>query len=301
MSISTLATQRDSTWSQWMTDMSALSKPRIAVMVLVAVAVSAYVGSLGYMPWIPLLHAMIGTVLISTSASVMNQWLEIRTDALMNRTSDRPLVSGRITPAQAVAFGMSTLVIGEVYLHFAVNPLTAFFGLVTWVLYVCVYTPLKPITSANTAIGAVSGAMPMLIGWSVARDSVDLQGFSLFMILFLWQFPHFMAIAWLYRRQYKAAGLKMLPVVDPTGRRAGVQAVLGALAVLLVSLVPAIIAPSLGAGIYAGFAFVLGLGQLACAAWFLTARNDLSARWLLRYSLIYLPLVLALLVLIPSL
>jgi protoheme IX farnesyltransferase len=183
MSVSTLTTERVSNWSQWIADFSALAKPRIAVMVLIAVAVSAYVGSLGYMPWVPLLHAMLGTALVSTSASIMNQWLEIRTDALMNRTADRPLVSGRITPAQAVVLGMAMLVIGELYLFYAVNPLTASFGLATWVLYVCVYTPLKPITSANTAIGAVSGAMPMLIGWSVARDTVDLQGFSLFMIL----------------------------------------------------------------------------------------------------------------------
>ena len=294
-----LSLERATTWKTWCSDVVDLSKPRIAVMVLVTVSVSAYVASLGYMDWLRLVHTLIGTILIATSATILNQWLEIDTDSRMERTHKRPLVTGNVSARQALFIGSSMFTVGIAYVLVLVGMSTAIYGFLTWGLYVWLYTPLKRRTSANTAVGAVAGALPMLIGWSVSGRSVDLQGASLFLILFLWQFPHFMAIAWLYRRQYGQAGLKMLTVVDPSGRRAGVQAVLGALAVMLTSLVPAMVAPGQGAAIYLVAAFILGAIQLACAIGFFIRRDELAARRLLRCSLIYLPLLLAFMLLIP--
>jgi protoheme IX farnesyltransferase len=174
---------------------------------------------------------------------------------------------------------------------------TAALGLLTWLLYVCVYTPLKSRTSLNTAVGAVAGAMPVLMGWSASGAEIDLRAAALFLVVFLWQFPHFMAIAWIYREQYDAAGLKMLTVVDPSGRRAGTQAVLSALALLPVSFIPALLSP--GASLYVLAAFALGGGQLACAVMFCAKRDEAAARRLLRASLVYLPALLTLLLFVP--
>ncbi len=170
-------------------------------------------------------------------------------------------------------------------------------GLATWLVYVWIYTPLKTRTSANTAVGAVAGALPVLMGWASVGAPLGLKAFTLFLIVFLWQFPHFMAIAWIYRREYAAAGLRMLPVVDPSGHRAGVQAVLCALILVPVSLVPAVL--DLAGGAYFSWALILGLGQLACAVSFSWRLDEVSARRLLRASLIYLPMVLLALVLGP--
>jgi protoheme IX farnesyltransferase len=193
-------------------------------------------------------------------------------------------------------FGATTLATGCVALALWVNVTTAAVTLVTWALYVCVYTPLKRRSVTNTAVGAVAGAMPVLVGWTLLGKPLDLEAAALFVVVFLWQFPHFMAIAWIYRREYAAAGMKMLSVVDASGRRAGAQAVLAALAIVPVSLVPAwhLIEP----GYFAG-ALLLGVGQLACAAAFLLRRDDTSARRLLRASLVYLPALLLLLLLVP--
>jgi heme o synthase len=273
-----------------------LTKPRIAVLVLVSVAVAAHVGSM-HVPWTTLINALVGTTLIAASASAVNQWIERNRDALMDRTSGRPIAAGRIDGRSALLFAGTLLIVGVPYLGLTVNPPAAAWGLLTWILYTCAYTPLKTRTSANTAVGAVAGATPILIGWSAAGRSLDSQGAALFLVLFLWQFPHFMAIAWLYRKQYGRAGMRMLTVVDSSGRRAGVQAVLGALAVMLASLIPILVAPpSYGASRYAVIAFGLGVMQLTCASGFLLARNDWTARWLLRASLIYLPALLILLV-----
>jgi protoheme IX farnesyltransferase len=161
------------------------------------------------------------------------------------------------------------------------------------------YTPLKRRSEFNTAVGAVSGAMPLCIGWAAAGGAYDLRMVALFLTMFLWQFPHFMAIAWLYRHQYAQAGLKMMTVVEPSGRRAGVQAVLAAAALLPVSLVPAIAGPAPGAGWYAAMVLLLGVAQLACAVIFFAQRTEGSARLLLRASLIYLPALLGLLLIVP--
>lgn len=264
-----------------------LTKPRIGVLVLVTVAISAFVARWGAVEGILLAHALIGTALVAASASALNQWLERRTDALMPRTVDRPLPGGRLSSTEVVSFGAATIVLGVVYLAWLVNLKTALLGLATWVLYVWVYTPLKRRTTANTTIGAVAGAMPVLMGFAAANAPLGLEAATLFLIVYLWQFPHFMAIAWLYRRDYDAAGLRMLTVVDPSGRRAGLQAILAALALLPVSLLPAVM--HLGGTTYVAGALVMGLGQLAIATLFLFKLNETSARSLLRASLVYLP------------
>jgi heme o synthase len=264
-----------------------LTKPTIMLMELVTVAVAAVVASAG-VPDIGLLaHALFGTLLVAVGASAWNQWLERYTDALMDRTADRPLPGTRISGWEAVLPGTAATLTGAAYLGLLVNPLTAALGAATWLLYVGIYTPLKLRSPANTAVGAVSGALPILMGWTAVGGPLNFSAAALFLIVFLWQFPHVMAITWIYRRQYAAAGLKMLPVVDPTGRRAGTQAVVGALALVPVSLLPALL--RFAGSTYFIWALTLGLGQLIFAVAFLLRRNDQTARALFRATLIYLP------------
>lgn len=288
-------------WSR-IGDFCELSKPRIGTLVLIVVAVSAFVASGGMPePWV-LIHTLIATALIAASASTLNQVMERRTDALMQRTADRPLPAGRMPISQTISFGIATLVLGIGYFALFVNWLTAMLGLLTWVLYVVCYTPLKSRTSANTAVGAVAGALPVLIGWASADASFSLSGgpmpggvrvAALFLILYLWQFPHFMAIAWIYRGQYAAAGLQMLTVVEPSGQRAGLQSLLAALALPPISVLPALYLP--GAVTYVIGALTLGIVYLGASVWFCWRRDELTARTLLHASLIYLPALLVLL------
>jgi protoheme IX farnesyltransferase len=293
----------DATWLARLGDYVELTKPKISLLVLVTVAVSAFLGSWGPPNAALLLHTLLGTALVAASASAFNQRLERRTDALMSRTSTRPLPAGRLSDRQVVAFGAATIVAGLAYLAVAVNPLTAVLGAATWILYVVVYTPLKPLTPFNTVVGAVAGALPTLMGWTAVGGSLGfeiggggLKAATLFLIVYLWQFPHFMAIAWIYRRQYAAAGLKMLTVVDPTGRRAGRQAAMAALALIPVSLVPVL--QHAGRGYFA-LALALGVAYLTAAVRFGWRPDEAGARGLLRISLVYLPALLGLLMLVP--
>lgn len=265
-----------------------LTKPRIVMLELVTVIAAAHVA----MPWgIPaavLFHTVMGAAFVAASAGAFNQWWEQSTDALMKRTSIRPLPAGRLSPQQVIIFGASTLAVGLVQLTYGVGILTAAAALATWLIYVFAYTPLKTRSPLNTAVGAVSGALPILIGWTATGAPIDSRGLALFGVMFLWQFPHFMAIAWLYRGEYAHAGQRMLTVVDPSGLRAGAQAVVGALALVPVSLVPAM-SPQAGSPvIYSSWTVALGAMQIAAAVMFLLNRNDQSARRLLRASLVYL-------------
>ena len=278
-----------------------LTKPRIGVLVLVTVAISYSCARWGQpAPW-AMVHAMLGTLLVASSASALNQLLERKLDLRMDRTAERPLPAGRLSASEVITFATVTIIAGEFYLAILVNIEAAMWGLLTWAIYVWLYTPLKTRTPLNTAIGAISGALPVFIGWAAAGGvgSSPLRASSMFMIVFLWQFPHFMAIAWMYRKQYGQAGMQMLSVVDPTGRRAGVQAVCGALALLPVSLLPGLFTPGLGGFIYIVVAFLLGVMQLAFAVAFSARLSEHAARRLLKASLVYLPtiLMLALLVL----
>lgn len=267
-----------------------LAKPKIMLMELVTVAVAAVVANAGLPDLWLLAHALFGTFLVAAGAAAWNQWLERHSDALMERTARRPLPTVRLPSREAVWFGTGMALIGVGYLCLFVNVLTAALGSLTWLVYVGIYTPLKSRSPANMPVGAISGALPILMGWTAVGGRLHFGSMALFLIVFLWQFPHVMAITWLYRRQYTAAGLKMLPVVDPTGLRAGAHAVLGALALVPVSLLPAMIGYA-GAS-YFIWALAVSLGQLFFATAFLLHRNDQTARALFRATLIYLPSLL---------
>ena len=269
-------------------DFVELTKPRIVMLELVTVVVAAHLAS----PWgisaAVLLHTVLGASLVAASAGAFNQWWEQSTDALMKRTCVRPLPAGRLADRDVLLFGAGTLVLGTLELTLAVSWITAAMALATWLIYVLVYTPLKTRSPLNTTVGAISGALPILIGWTATGAAIDTRALSVVAVMFLWQFPHFMAIAWLYRGEYAKAGQRMLTVVDPTGLRAGAQGVVGALLLIPVSLVPAR-SPSAGSPvIYAFWALVLGLLQAIVSVLFLIHRDERSARRLLRASLVYL-------------
>ncbi len=280
-----------------------LTKPRISVMVLVTVAVAMFTGSWGPPPLALLVHTLVGVAAVAASASALNQRLERATDARMPRTADRPLPAGRLSDREVIFFGAASIAFGLSYLTVLVNWRAAALGAVTWVLYVVLYTPLKTRTPLNTVVGAVAGAMPTMIGWSAVGASFSLapggdglKAATLFLTVYLWQFPHFMAIAWIYRHEYAAAGLKMLTVVDPSGYRAGRQAITAALALVPVTLAPVL---NQAGPLYFAAALALGLAYLACSAWFCYRRTDASAWWLLKTSLLYLPALLTLMMLAP--
>ena len=294
----TLAQPRPAVLSR-VRDYVELTKPRIAVLELVVVLAAMFVATWGQPDPIVALHAMIGTLLVASSASAANQWIERHRDARMTRTADRPLPAGRLSSTAALAFAAATLLLGAIYFVLFVNLAALGWALATWLVYVSAYTPLKTVSPTNTAVGAIAGALPVLIGWSAAGAALDERALALTLVLFLWQFPHFMAIAWLYRHEYARGGHKMLTVVDPSGRRAGWQAVLSALAIVPVSLVPVLGSPGLGSVLFVLLAAILGLGQLALAAAFWHSATDARARLLLRASLVYLPTLLGMLMLAP--
>lgn len=283
-----------------LSDYLVLVRPRIAAMVLVTVSASMFLAGWGPPPLLLLWQTVAATALLAASSGALNQWLERSADALMPRTADRPLPTGRLSSAEALSFTAITLVAGLVWLSLTAGPLAAALGGLTWLIYVAAYTPLKRTSPLNTAVGAVAGALPMLIGWAAAGGAWTLGAATLFALVYLWQFPHFMAIAWIYRHEYRRAGMAMLTVVDPSGRRAARQAIVAAAALWAVSLVPAMLwCPPERAPLYLALATLLGLWQLFTAVRFARRLDDGSARSLLRMSLVYLPVLLLLIVVIP--
>lgn len=285
-------------WTR-LADYVELSKPRIGTLVVISVAVAYWVASWGQPDMLVLAGLLPGTLLIASSASGLNQLIERHRDALMERTAQRPLPGQRLRVREAVAFAVVSLGVGAALIVAAAGSVPLAWTLATWFLYVFVYTPSKAWTSRNTLIGAVPGAMPMLIGWSAAGGAYDVRVAALYAVLFLWQFPHFMAISWMYRHQYRRAGMQMLSVVDPSGRRAGVHALVAALALVPVSLVPVLFMPGATALWYAAPALALSLCQVACALSFQAQLTDQAARRLLRCSLLYLPALLLMMVVFP--
>jgi protoheme IX farnesyltransferase len=275
----------------------ALTKPRIVFMVLVTVGVSFLMGARGSAHPATLSLTLLGTALVAGGASTLNQWLERARDARMRRTANRPLPTGRVTALQAACFGAVLSVLGSAILALGANGLAAAVAVATLLLYVLVYTPLKPLTTLNTAIGAVPGALPPVIGWAAATGTLGIEALALFLIVFLWQFPHFLAIAWIYREDYARGGMRMLPEADPKGSRTGYQATAYALALVPAGLLPATV--GLAGPIYFAGALVLGLHYLIAAARFWSSVSDATARRLLRASFLYLPAILLLLVLNP--
>jgi protoheme IX farnesyltransferase len=270
-----------------------LSKPRITLMVVLTALVGYVLALRGPLVAPHLFATLAGTALVAAGASALNMLLERRIDALMLRTRTRPIPSGRLRPAEALACGLALTSTGLAVLAWLAGPLPALVALVTWASYLFLYTPLKPRTSLSTVIGAFPGALPPVIGWAAARGSLEPGAFVLFAIMFLWQIPHFLAIAWVYRDDYARGGLPMLPVLDPGGRITGRQAVANSLALLVVSLTPT--AAGLAGPVYLVGAIVLGLAFTAVAVWAAAARTPRAARALFLASLVYLPGICALL------
>ena len=272
-----------------------LTKPRITFLIMLTSAAGFALGSRGAINYALLTHALIGIGLLSSGIATLNQFIERDLDGLMRRTADRPLPSGRLFPFEALWFGVLLTVMAEVYLAVLVNPLTALLGLTVIAGYLFVYTPLKTRTSLSTAIGAFPGAMPPLMGWAAARGEIDIAAWVLFAILFLWQFPHFLAIAWMYREDYGRAGIKMLPVVEPDGRVTGQQIIAYALMLVPVSLLPTVL--GISGKIYLVAAIVLGLLFLASSIRAALSKSNQHARQLLLASVLYLPLLFGVMVL----
>lgn len=277
------------------TVVSELVKARLTSLVLITTLVGFYAGSSSPVDYWRMLHAMLGTALLACGASALNQFLERELDAKMRRTGDRPLPSGRMSADAVLLIGVVLSIVGLADLIFFVNKLTAFLGALTLISYVFIYTPLKRVTTLNTLIGAVPGAIPPLMGWTGATGEVSAAGWSLFAILFLWQLPHFMAIAWLYREDYARAGFQMLPIIDPDGRRTAAQAVCHAFGLIPVSLFPALLGVT--GVIYFVGAVLLSVGFFIFAFRFSRVVSTERARQLFIASIVYLPVLLGLLVL----
>jgi protoheme IX farnesyltransferase len=272
-----------------------LTKPRIAVLVLFTVAAGALLATRGPFDVALLIHTLLGTALVAGGASALNQYLERHSDALMRRTENRPLPAGRLQPAEVVLFGVVLGVTGVAYLAVALpSPAAALVAAVTFVSYVFIYTPLKRLTPLNTLVGAVPGALPPVIGWAAVRGNVGPEVFALFLIVFLWQVPHFLAIAWIYREDYRHAGLKMLPVVDRDGVLTARQMATYCLALLCISLAPVVLGSA--GPFYLTGATLLGVGFLLRTLSFRRDKSEAQARRVLRASLIYLPTLFALLI-----
>ena len=272
-----------------------LTKPRITFLIVLTAAAGFALATRGRIDYLQMVSAMIGIGLLSSGIATLNQYMERDLDALMRRTADRPLPSGKLLPWEALVFGVGLTVLAEVYLAVLVNPLTALLGLTVIAGYLFGYTPLKTKTSLSTLVGAFPGAVPPLIGWTAARGELSLEAWVLFAILFLWQFPHFLAIAWMYREDYARAGILMLPVVEPDGRITGQQIVIYTLMLLPVSLLPTALGVS--GKVYFFGAIILGLLFLYSSVRAAFSQSRQEARRLLLASVIYLPLLFILMVL----
>lgn len=276
-------------------DFLALTKPRVVLMVLVTTSVGFYLGSLAAPDWFRLLHALAGTALAAGGTIALNQYLERDLDARMERTRRRPLPSGRLRPSEGLAFGVTITTAGVLYLTLAVNSLAALLASITVGSYLVAYTPLKRKSPLSTEVGAIPGGLPPMIGWVAARGALGLEAWILFAILFLWQIPHALAIAVLYRSDYARAGFRFLPVLDPEGTRIGRPIVSHCLALLIVGLLPAL--TGLAGWLYFFGSLALGIAFLGCGFDLAITRSASAARRLLFASLIYLPAVLGLMAL----
>lgn len=272
-----------------------LTKPRITFLVVLSALAGFAIASPSPINWLVFLHTALGVALLSSGISTLNQYWERESDGLMDRTKSRPLPSGKLTGNSALAFGIAISVVAEIYLAVLVNPLTAAFGAAALTSYLFLYTPLKTRTHWCTFIGAFPGALPIVLGWTAARNEVGLEAAVLFGIMFFWQFPHFHAIATMYREDYSKASIRMLPVIEPDGKSTARQIVGYTIGLVIVSIMPTLLGFS--GWIYFAGAIVLG-------AWFLHASLTTAkqmtreqARHLLKVSVMYLPLLLGLLVL----
>ena len=284
-----------------MSDYYQLTKPRITWLILMSTAIGFFFGARHFgldnhsgFPWIVLVHTILGTGLIASGTAALNQWWEHEADAKMRRTQMRPIPSGKISPDRALIFGITLAALGFVELWLGANLLTAMLGLFTLASYLFAYTPMKQRTHHSTTVGAIPGAMPPLMGYAAAAGTLNIEAWALYLILFLWQFPHFYAIAWMYREDYARAGIRMLPVVAPDGESTSRQILWYALALVPISLLPKLVA--MAGNVYAFGALALGAAFL-WAAWKVGRNRTIpQARRVLLTSVIYLPLLYGLLV-----
>jgi heme o synthase len=272
-----------------------LTKPRITLLVLFVTFVGFYAGTQGQVQFWILGHTLLGTALVAGGASALNMYAERKLDALMTRTASRPLATGRLRAHPALFFALAMSLGGFIYLHYLVNPLTSWLSGIILAGYLFLYTPLKTRTWLCTLVGAIPGALPIVLGWTATGNTPSPGAWALFFIVFLWQLPHFYAIGWMYREDYSRAGLPVLSVIDRSGRRVGLQTVIFISALIIVSLIPALI--GIAGMIYLVGAAVLGFIFLMFGFNFSRSLDILSARLLFGASALYLPGLLIILVL----
>jgi protoheme IX farnesyltransferase len=270
-------------------DYAALTKPRITFFVVLSTAVGFILGTKGSLDLYLLMHTLLATLLVAGGSAALNQFLERDLDARMKRTSQRPLPSGRLQPEQVYIYGLFLSASGILYLGFAVNWLVGIVAAITTIIYLFLYTPLKQKTSHNTAVGAIAGALPPVGGWAAARGEIGLEAWVLFGIMFLWQFPHFFAIAWLYREDYMAGGYRMISAGDVQGKSTSRQIVAFSLALVPFSSLPFLL--GLSGLLYLISASVLAVGLLYFSFTFARLKTDWDAKKLMRASLVYLPVL----------
>lgn len=278
-----------------LTDLLALTRPRVVLMVLVTTFVGFSLGSQGAADSVLLLKTLLGMALAAGGTAALNQYLERDVDARMERTRLRPLPDGRLQPTEALIFGAAITALGLLDLFLAVGPLSGLVTAFAVFSYLFFYTPLKRTSPLSTLVGAIPGALPPVTGWAAARGELGLEAWVLFAILFLWQIPHSLAIAWLYRNDYARAGIRFLPVIDPDGRSTGLPIVSNCLALLIVGLLPT--ALGLAGPVYFFGAFALGVTFLGCGIGLAISRSAKAARHLRHASLVYLPALLILMAL----
>ena len=270
----------------------ALTKPDVSFLVLMTTAAGFYMGSRGAVDWLHLMQTVFATLLIAAGTATLNHYIERDSDRYMRRTASRPLPSGQLQPREALWFGVSLSVAGALDLYFTAGILASVLGILTSLSYLLAYTPLKKRTVWATAVGAFPGAIPPMIGWVAATGTLDRGAWLLFAILFLWQFPHFYAIAWMYREDYARAGILMLPVVDREGTRTFRQIILTAVALVGVSLLPAVMGL---AGVHYFFgALVVSTALVQVCLWAASSRTNARAKWLMHATVLHIPVLLGL-------
>jgi len=279
-------------WRSTVSDYWTLTKPEVNVLVLASTLAGFYLGSRGPLSGLRLAHTLLGTLLVASGTATLNQFIEREYDARMRRTANRPLPAGRLAPSWALGFGVLLSVTGALDLALAVNALSSLLAVLTMGSYLAFYTPLKRRTPLCTLVGAFPGAMPPLIGWAAARGSLSREAWVLYAVLFLWQFPHFLGIAWMYREDYARAGYLMLPPKDVEGRFTGREIFAFTLLLLPVSLMPVLLGQA--GVVYLVGATLVGLAFLLCGARLAHSRSNALARCLVLASVIYLPLLFAL-------
>jgi heme o synthase len=272
-----------------------LTKPRITILILICTAVGYAFGAGNSLQWLTLAHALIGTALLASGTAALNQWYEVDSDAKMLRTRNRPLVAGRMKRSHGLIFGTLLSVAGFAELWHGTNLLAAALGLFTLLSYLLLYTPLKRRSPVCTIIGAVPGAMPPVIGYAAAGRGLNVGALSLFLILFVWQFPHFDAIAWIYRKDYARGGIRMLPVIEPDGESTVMRVVICSVLLIPISLIPCFL--GMTGALYATAAVMACFGMLYFVAQFARKRTTAGARAVLFASVSYLPAILAVMLL----